>query len=146
MNILIHSLVNLGDVVLSTGAAALIKKNMPNAKITMMVRPIAREIVENNPVIDNVIIFDYKVKGKSFKNMISMIKEVRSRKFDVCFSFDRKLMLGIFALLLILWADVPAMLFGDMFIVNPTTTAIIGLLVPLIGGIIYIIFDRKLKK
>ena len=68
MNILIHSLVNLGDVVLSTGAAALIKKNMPNAKITMMVRPIAREIVENNPVIDNVIIFDYKVKGKSFKN------------------------------------------------------------------------------
>ena len=91
MNILIHSLVNLGDVVLSTGAAALIKKNMPNAKITMMVRPIAREIVENNHVIDNVIIFDYKVKGKSFKNMISMIKEVRSRKFDVCFSFDRKL-------------------------------------------------------
>jgi len=91
MNILIHSLVNLGDVVLSTGAAVLIKKNIPTAKITMMVKPIAKEIVENNPFIDEVIIFDYKVKGKSFNNMLNMIKEVKSRKFDICFSFDRKL-------------------------------------------------------
>lgn len=90
-NILIHSLVNLGDVVLSTGAAALIKKNIPDAKITMMVRPVAKEIVENNAVIDDVIIFDYKVKGKSIKNMLSMVSEIKSRKFDVCFSFDRKL-------------------------------------------------------
>ena len=91
MNILIHALVNLGDVVLSTGAAALIKENIPNAKITMMVRPIAREIVENNPVVDDFIIFDYKVKGKSFKQMLNMIKTIKVQKFDVCFSFDRKL-------------------------------------------------------
>ena len=91
MNILIHSLVNLGDVVLSTGAAALIKENIPNAKITMMVRPIAREIVENNPVVDDFIIFDYKVKGKSLKQMLTMIKTIKAKKFDVCFSFDRKL-------------------------------------------------------
>ena len=91
MNILIHALVNLGDVVLSTGAAALIKKNIPGAKITMMVRPIAKEIVENNSVIDDFIIFDYKAKGKSFKSMLNMIKEVKRRKFDICFSFDRKL-------------------------------------------------------
>ena len=91
MNILIHSLVNLGDVVLSTAAAALIKENIPNAKITMMVRPIAREIVENNPVVDDFIIFDYKVKGKSLKQMLTMIKTIKAKKFDVCFSFDRKL-------------------------------------------------------
>lgn len=51
-------------------------------------------------------------------------------------SLNEKLMLGIFALLLILWADVPAMLFGDMFIVNPTTTAIIGLFLLIITGIL----------
>ena len=91
MNILIHSLVNLGDVVLSTAAVALIKKNIPNAKVTMMVKPMAREIVENNPVIDDFIIFAYKAKGKSFKSMLNMIKEVKKRKFDICISFDRKL-------------------------------------------------------
>ena len=91
MNILIHSLVNLGDIVLSTAAVALIKKNIPNAKVTMMVKPMAREIVENNPVIDDFIIFAYKAKGKSFKSMLNMIKEVKTRKFDICISFDRKL-------------------------------------------------------
>ena len=85
MNILIHSLVNLGDVVLSTAAAALIKENIPNAKITMMVRPIAREIVENNPVVDDFIIFDYKVKGKSFKQMLTMIKLLKLKSLMFVF-------------------------------------------------------------
>ena len=59
-NILVHSLVNLGDVLLSTSAVALLKKAYPTAKITMMVRPAVAEVVRNNPVIDEVLIFDYQ--------------------------------------------------------------------------------------
>ena len=61
-NILVNSLVNLGDVVLTTSAIALLKQAYPQAKITMLVRPVVREAVENNPVIDEVLIFDYKSK------------------------------------------------------------------------------------
>ena len=39
-NILVNALVNLGDVVLTTSALALIKKNFPETKITMFVKPV----------------------------------------------------------------------------------------------------------
>ncbi len=89
--ILIHALVNLGDVVLATSAAALMKKISPSVHITMMVRHFAKEIVVNNPVIDDYIIFDYKAKKKSYSAMWHMVKRLRQGNFDVCISLDRKL-------------------------------------------------------
>lgn len=49
---------------------------------------------------------------------------------------EEKVMLGIFALLLVLWADIPALLFGPAFLLNPTTTAFIGLFLLIITGIL----------
>ena len=89
--ILIHALVNLGDVVLATSAAALLKKICPAVYITMMVRDFAEEIVANNPVLDDYIIFDYKAKKKSYHAMWNMIKQLRHNKYDACISLDRKL-------------------------------------------------------
>lgn len=47
-----------------------------------------------------------------------------------------KTMLGIFALLLLLWANVPAMLFGAAFTLDPTVVAFIGLFALLVTGTI----------
>ncbi len=91
LNIFIHSLVNLGDVLLSTSAVALLKQKYPEARITMMVRPFARQLVENNSLIDQVLIFDYKAKGKSFRSMVDIVKQIKTKKFDMSISFDRKL-------------------------------------------------------
>ena len=49
-NILINALVNLGDVVLTTSALALIKKNFPETRITMLVKPVIKDAVIDNPV------------------------------------------------------------------------------------------------
>jgi len=89
--VLINSLVNLGDVVLSTSAAALLKKTDPEIQITMLVRPFAREVVENNPVVDQVLVFDYKAKQKSWKTMYDMLFVIKKEHFDLCISLDRKL-------------------------------------------------------
>ena len=45
-----------------------------------------------------------------------------------------KVMLGTFALLLLLWADVPAMLLGPVFSLDPTAVALLGLFTLLITG------------
>lgn len=90
-NILVHSLVNIGDVLLSTSAVALLKQICPEAKITMMVKQSAAELVINNPVIDDVIIFKYKEKQKSWSSVWHQMQEIRSHKFDLSISFDRKL-------------------------------------------------------
>ena len=90
-NILVNALVNLGDVILVTSALDLLKKNFPDMKITMLVKPAVKDAVINNPVVDDVIIFDYKPKVSTFTQTRKMISEIRRRKFDLSISFDRKL-------------------------------------------------------
>jgi len=90
-NILVNALVNLGDVVLTTSALDLIKKNFPDTSITMLVKAAVKDAVIDNPVVDDVIIFDYAAKENSFKKMRQMMSEIRRRKFDLSISFDRKL-------------------------------------------------------
>lgn len=90
-NILVNALVNLGDVVLTTSALALIKKNFPDTRITMLVKPVVADAVIDNPVVDDVIVLDYRAKENSFGKMRALVKEIRRRKFDLAISFDRKL-------------------------------------------------------
>ena len=90
-NILVNALVNLGDVVLTTSAISLLRQAYPAARITMLVKPVVREVVENNPVIDEVIVFDYRAKQNSWGKMWEMVKQIKQHHFDLSISFDRKL-------------------------------------------------------
>ncbi|MTD42568.1 DASS family sodium-coupled anion symporter [Erwinia sp. CPCC 100877] len=51
-------------------------------------------------------------------------------------TLPEKITLAVFALLLLLWAGVPAMLFGPALAVKPTTAALIGLAVLLGSGVL----------
>ena len=93
-NILVYAM-----VILTTSAIALLKKAYPQARITMLSRPIVREVIEHNPVIDDVILFDYKAKQNSIGKMWAMVQQLRRRKFDLAISFDRKLRPALLCLL-----------------------------------------------
>lgn len=51
-------------------------------------------------------------------------------------SLSEKITLAVFALLLCLWAGVPAMLMGNAWTVNPTSAALVGLSILLISGVL----------
>jgi len=51
-------------------------------------------------------------------------------------AYGEKVMIGVFALLLILWAGVPAMIFGAAYAVNTTAVAFLGLSVLLVSGVL----------
>lgn len=59
-------------------------------------------------------------------------------------SYGEKVMVFVFALLLILWAGVPAMLLGPDFVVNTTAVAFLGLSVLLVTGVLN--WDDVLKE
>lgn len=61
-NLLIVRTDRIGDVVLSLPLASIIKKHLPDCKITFLVRSYTKALVENHPFIDEVIIL--KEKGK----------------------------------------------------------------------------------
>ncbi len=108
-NILINQLNNIGDVLLATSGVALLKKAYPEAKITMMVVPRVAELLQNHPLVDEVITFEYKSKQTSRREMLDIIKLVRSKKFDLNISFDYRL-----RPLLIAWlSGIPERVSGD---------------------------------
>lgn len=59
-------------------------------------------------------------------------------------SKQEKIMLGVFALMLLLWANIPALIFGEAFSVDATTTAFIGLTTLILTGVLT--WDDVLKE
>ncbi|MDO5651628.1 MAG: DASS family sodium-coupled anion symporter [Moraxella sp.] len=51
-------------------------------------------------------------------------------------SVDEKIMLGVFTAMLLLWANIPAMLFGQAFAVDATAVAFLGLAVIILTGVL----------
>lgn len=49
---------------------------------------------------------------------------------------DEGIMLGVFVVLLLLWADIPAWIFGASYKLNATTTAFVGLSILLVTGVL----------
>ena len=88
-NILIFNLRKIGDTIMATASAYLLKKAYPQAKITILVRPLTKTIVENNPVIDEVMIYDYSHKAK-WQDMKHLSQEIRQRNFDLAITIDNK--------------------------------------------------------
>ena len=64
--ILIARLDRLGDVVLSTPVIRHMRKLFPKAHISFMVRPENRDVVENNPDLNEVILYDKGGREKGF--------------------------------------------------------------------------------
>lgn len=77
--LLIHTAF-IGDVILLTPLIRAIKQSFPESYLGVILIPIAKEILRNNPNIDELIVFN-KRKNKFFE-LIKKIIMVRKRKFD----------------------------------------------------------------
>lgn len=76
-NILLVRTDRIGDVVLSLPMLPLIRKQYPEASITVMVRPYTKELVEHHSCVDDIILWDEK---KGVMHYVSLLKE---KRFDI---------------------------------------------------------------
>jgi ADP-heptose:LPS heptosyltransferase len=72
----------LGDIVLATGLAGMLKKNWPQAKVVYLVEKQFVSILESHPWIDEVLSLDIGKKNNPFYTM-KLLSDIRSMKFDV---------------------------------------------------------------
>lgn len=84
-NILICSVVNLGDVIFSTALAGLLKKYYPDARVTLLVRTAIAPVLQNHPYIDEILTLTYKSKG-NYLSTFKLAREIRKRRFDLSFT------------------------------------------------------------
>jgi lipopolysaccharide heptosyltransferase II len=87
--ILIFNVNWLGDVLFSTPALKALRTKYPQAHIACILHPRTKEMLEGNPNVDEIIIFDEKEKDKHLFNKFRFISQLRKRKFDTVFLFHR---------------------------------------------------------
>lgn len=78
-NLLIVRTDRIGDVILSLPLAGIIKKHFPDCKVTFLVRSYTKELVENHPYIDNILILK-ESNGKVKIN--ENVKELKKYNYD----------------------------------------------------------------
>lgn len=73
----------IGDVLLSTPVIKALRDAWPYAYIAMIVSPYAKEIVEGNPFLDEVIIYNKDGKHRSALRTIKFALNLKKKKFDL---------------------------------------------------------------
>ncbi len=91
-NILLLELWGIGDVVLATSAIIALKEIFPDARLTVLAKPYAREVLKHCPYIDSVITFNFpwtKLHGKynllswNYREMFFLFNRLRGNFFDL---------------------------------------------------------------
>ncbi len=86
MNVLIVKLSAIGDVIHALPVSYAIKETFPETRVTWAVEPPARELLEGNPYIDEILLFEKK-KFKSFGGFLvnfgPLRNKLRAGRFDV---------------------------------------------------------------
>lgn len=85
-------------------------------------------------VMPLVIYWVYPPEIKMTPNIPNFAKQKLQKLGPI--SDAEKITLAVFAILLLMWAGVPALIFGNNFTINPTTAAFIGLSILLCTGLL----------
>lgn len=80
----------IGDVLLTSLLCENLKKSFPNATIDYLVNLNTLPVLENNPFIDNVIVFD-EPNFKGIFNLIKFSKKVNQNNYDIIIDAYSKL-------------------------------------------------------
>lgn len=73
----------IGDVILSTPAIKAVRDAYPNSHIAVMVRPYAEDIVDGNPYLDEVILYDKDGGHRGLLGTLRFVRELRRKRFDL---------------------------------------------------------------
>lgn len=76
-----------GDVILTLPVVQLLKEKFPDAAVDFMCIPETAEILRNNPLINEVIVYDKKNSG--LNGLWEIMKKIRSIKYDAVISPHR---------------------------------------------------------
>ena len=100
----------LGDLLIATPALRAVRRKFPRAFIAVVVREYTAPVVENNPYVDEVIVFYEKLWRWDIRKLIAFWKSLRNK-------FDCTIVLNTISRSLS--SDIIALLSGAKYIVGP---------------------------
>lgn len=79
----------IGDVLFSTPFIRAVREAYPDSHIACLLHPRCVEMLESNPRLDEIIIYDEEGVHKSFWGKVKLISELRKKNFDIAFILHR---------------------------------------------------------
>ena len=92
MKVLIIQTAFIGDVILSTALIEQVKQAKPEAEIHFVLRAGNEVLLQNNPHIHKVWVWNKKQK---YKSLFGLISQLRKYQFDYCFNLQRFMNSGL---------------------------------------------------
>ena len=74
----------IGDVILTTPLIKNLKKIYPDIEIDFLTIPVSKNLVEKDPNIRQLIIFDKRGEDKGLKGLIRLGKQLKQNEYDLC--------------------------------------------------------------
>lgn len=71
----------IGDMVLLTPALRTLKQTYPESFLTLLLRPLAVDLMKSNPYVDACIV-DTKTDGQ-FRSLMKLVRQIREHNFDI---------------------------------------------------------------
>lgn len=90
--ILVVRLGAMGDVIHALPAVASLKHSFPHSHVTWVMRPRWAPLVEGNPFVDEIVLFERTPRG-----VLDAIRRLRGRRFDLAVDFQGLLQSAIVA-------------------------------------------------
>jgi len=85
--ILVIKLRHIGDVLLTVPVFRALRETFPEARVSALVNYGTEEVLEGNPLIDEVLVYDRRIKRlplfQHYKREIEFVREVRRKRFDM---------------------------------------------------------------
>lgn len=80
--ILVIQLKMIGDVLASSIICQNLREKYPDARIDYLIYPFTRPVVEHNPHIDNLVLFDEGTRKDKIR-LLKFIRDIRRRRYDI---------------------------------------------------------------
>lgn len=81
--ILIMQTAFIGDVILVSPLFRAIRQELPGSQVTAMVIPATKNILENNPFVKKLWVYDKHGKRNSLANFREWVRKIREEKFEI---------------------------------------------------------------
>ncbi len=86
--ILIRSTNWVGDAVLTTPAIRAVRKNFPDAEISILAKPWVAPVFWDNPCVDNILEYDSTGRHSRWLRKLRLVKALRRGRFDLAILFQ----------------------------------------------------------
>jgi len=89
----------MGDVIFTTPFIRAVRKANQGAYIACLLHPRCREMLESNPRLDDIIIYDEEGRHRGLLGKLALINSLRKKRFDTAFILHRSFTKALIAYL-----------------------------------------------